>query len=161
MRYKVVPEPHGLDTLRAAHAAVALVPDSVEDCCTRIVDRTAIPSRDAAREWLTFLQALELVRETPQGFERVRTDPDRERLAEAFERRVFGARELLAALDDATVTADEAFEHLRPAVGEWERQRHTDWTAEWRERSRRLLAWAETFGLVAREDDRYRAAERE
>jgi hypothetical protein len=160
MRYKVVPEPRGVETLRAVHETVALVPDSVEDCCTRVVDRTAVPSRDRAREWLTFLQALELVRETSCGFERVRADPDRATLADAFERRVFGARELLAALEEDTLTVEDAFAELGPAVGEWERGRHTDWESEWRVRTRRLLEWAHAFGAVTRTEDGYRTVDR-
>lgn len=159
MRYKVVPEPLGLDVLDAAHGAMPLVPDSVEDCCIRLVDRTAIPSRDAAREWVTFLQALDLVRETPRGYERRRTPVERDVLAETFGERVFGAAELLDALDGAGgLTVDEAFDSLRPAIPEWERDRHTDWESEWRERVRRLLEWAVAFGLVRATDDRYELA---
>jgi len=57
MRYKPVPEPRGVDALLAVRDAVLLVPGTVEDCCTRIRDRTGIASRDAAREWLTFCRA--------------------------------------------------------------------------------------------------------
>lgn len=155
MRYKVVPEPRGLETLRAVHDALPLVPDSVEDCCVRVVDRTDVPARDEAREWLTFCQALELARETPRGFERVRADPDRASLADAFRRRVFGARELLDALEAGSLTHEAAFEALGPAVPRWERDRHADWEREWRERTRRLLEWARAFGLLARDGDAY------
>lgn len=152
MRYKVVPEPRGLETLRAARAAVPLVPNSVEDCCTRVVDRTDVFARDEAREWMTFMQALELVEETPRGFRRTRDDRDVPALADAFERRVFGAAELLDAMEAReAVTVDDAFQLLRAAVPGWERSRHADWKAEWRERVRRLLEWSVTFGLVRNE----------
>jgi hypothetical protein len=149
VRYKVVPEPRDRETLEVVHETLPLVPDSVEECCIRTVDRTTVRSRDAAREWVTFLRALGLAERTPRGFRRVRTDVDREALAGTFRRRVFGAREVLAALDDAgELTPDGAFDHLWPAVPAWERDRHTDPEAEWRERTRRLLEWARILGLV-------------
>jgi hypothetical protein len=157
-RYKVVPDPLGLDTLAAVHAALPLVPDSVEDCCLRVVDRTDVPARDDAREWLTFCQALGLAERTDGGYERVRTDFDTDELAAAYRERVFGARELLAAIeDDGPLTADEAFERLAPGVPGWERDRHTDWEREWRERTGRLLAWACLFDLATRDGERYAA----
>jgi len=161
VRYKIVPPARDRAFLAAAQRAVPLVPGTVEDCCLRIVDDTAAPSRDAAREYLTFLQALELVAETDRGFERRRVDAAEADLADAFERRVFGARELLAALRAAeSLTAEAAFEELREGVPRWERDRHTDWESEWRERAERLLEWSVTFELAVREGDRYRAVDR-
>ncbi|WP_436931602.1 hypothetical protein [Halosimplex halobium] len=160
MRYKIVPPVRDPAFLAAAQRALPLVPGTVEDCCLRIVDETAAPSRDAAREYLTFLQALELAEETPRGFRRRRVDADEAALAEAFEGRVFGASELLAALRAAeSLTLDEAFDEIREHVPRWERDRHTDWAAEWRERTGRLLDWSVEFGLAARDGDRYRAAD--
>jgi hypothetical protein len=157
VRYKIVPPVRDRAFLAAAQRALPLVPGTVEDCCLRIVDETAAPSRDAAREYLTFLQALELAEETPRGFRRRRVDADEAALAEAFEDRVFGASELLGALREAgSLTADEAFAELRETVPQWERDRHTDWAAEWRERTERLLDWSVAFGLAARDGDRYR-----
>lgn len=151
MRYKIVPEPRGLDTLSAVHRAVPLVPERVEDCCVQVVDRTDVPARDDAREWITFLQALELAEETPRGFRRVRTDPETAELADAFRRRVYGAEELLTALDETgPVTAGDAFDRLRPSIPEWEWDRHANPESEWRDRTRRLLAWSVEFGLATR-----------
>ncbi|WP_235728468.1 hypothetical protein [Halosimplex carlsbadense] len=145
--------------LAAAQRAVPLVPGTVEDCCLRIVDETDAPSRDAAREYLTFLEALELVEETSRGFERRRVDVEAVDLGDAFERRVFGAHELLDALREAeSLTVEEAFDELREHVPRWERDRHTDWEAEWRERTERLLNWCVTFDLAVRDGDRYRPA---
>lgn len=159
MRFKVVPEPRDVAFLESAQRAVPLVPGTVEDCCIRMVDRTAAPSRDAAREYLTFLEALELVEETDRGYRRLRVDVGDADLGEAFERRVFGAAEVLDALtENGESTVEEAFDALREHVPRYERDRHPDWEAEWRERTRRLLAWAETFGLVTREGDVYRPA---
>lgn len=150
MRYKTIPEPRSVEFLFAARDAVPLVPGSVEDCCTRIRDTTALASRDAAREVLTFLQALELVAETERGFHRRREERDRTDLADSFRDRVFGVRETLDALSEAdgALEPDDAFEAVRPAVPTWERARHTDWESEWNERVERLLAWAVTFGIV-------------
>lgn len=171
MRYKVVPEPRGVAFLESARRAVPLVPDAVEDCCRRLTEATAISSRDAARDWLAFLEALELVEETPRGYRRRRNDlasggsdadaADEAKLAVAFERRVFGAREVLDALEShGPLTADGAFEHLRERVPRWERERRPDWKDTWRERTRRLLEWSVAFELAARADGRYRIAER-
>ena len=161
MRYKIVPPARDRAFLETAQRAVPLVPGTVEDCCLRIVDDTDAPSRDAAREYLTFLQALELVDETDRGFERRRVSVEEADLADAFERRVFGARESLDALREGeSLTAEEAFERLREHVPRWERDRHTDWEAEWRERTERLLEWSATFDLAVREGDRYRAVDR-
>ncbi len=159
MRYKVVPPVRDVALCREVAAALPLVPGTVEDCCTRIRDRTAVPSRDAAREWLTFCQALGLAAETDRGFHRVREEPDDDALADAFRENVFGAREVLAAAADgptgAGTTVDEAFAALRERVPGWERAREEDWKAAWRERCRRLLAWGVVFGYVERDGDVY------
>lgn len=161
MRYKVVPGPADEELLRAVSAAVPLVPGSVEDCCTRIRDRTAIPSREEARRWLTFCQALGLVNETDRGYYRLRDPPDDDALTAAFEESVFGAREVLDALDsaDQALGAEAAFEAVRETVPRWERDRDPDWEAEWRERARRLVEWAVVFGHLERVDDGYRVAD--
>jgi len=151
MRYKVVPEPVAdLDALADAQRAVPLVPETVEDCCSRLRDRCGLGSRDSARELLTFLEALGLVTETDRGYRRTRTDPDPDVLGDRFRDRVFGAGELLDALADAAepLTADATFDAIRGIVPTWERNRYDDWEREWRERVRRLLAWAVLFEVV-------------
>jgi len=158
MRYKIAPEPRDVEFLEDAQRAVPLVPETVDDCCARLVARTDLSAREAAREYLTFLEALELVAETPRGYERERVKPDRAALADAFERRVFGASELLDALDAAEpLPVAEAFDRLCEHVPRWERERHADWERRWRERTERLLAWAAVFGLVARDGGSFRA----
>ena len=157
VRFKIVPPVRSVDFLRDAAETLPLVPGSVEDCCSRIRDGTAVTSRDEAREYLTFLQALGLVAETDRGFHRVRDAPDDEELAEAFRERVFGAREVLGALSDEPRTVEESFDTLRDAIPRWERDRYEDWEAEWHERTERLLGWAETFGLATESDGQYRA----
>ncbi|MEF8851635.1 MAG: hypothetical protein V5A44_06565 [Haloarculaceae archaeon] len=170
MRYKTAPGPVelvGLEALAAAHDALPLVPEDVDDCCARVVDRTAVPDREEAREWITLLQALDLAEETPRGYRRVRAEvgddsktgaPDA--LADAFEATVFGVAELCEALTTAgPLTVDESFDRLRPAVPAWERERHADWVAVWTGRVERLLAWCVAFGLAECDGDRYRTAE--
>lgn len=161
MRYKVVPPaPADLSTLAEARRAVPLVPGTVEDCCTRIRDRVGLPARDDAREWLTFMQALDLAAETDRGFRR-RDDREREALARAFRERVFGAREVLDHLADAPgpVEADSAFEAVRDEVPAWERSRAPDWEDTWRERVGHLLEWAVLLGLAERADGGYRPSD--
>ena len=160
MRYKVIPGPVDEDLLQAVSEAVPLVPGSVEDCCTRIRDRTALSSREEAREWLTFCQALGLVVETDRGYHRVRDPPEREALAAAFAEGVFGAREAFEAVDSAEGALDttEVFEAVSGVVPRWERDRDPDWEAEWRGRVQRLLEWSVVFGHLERTGERYQPA---
>jgi hypothetical protein len=155
-RVKVVPEPRSLDDLQAVREALPLVPGSIEDCCTRVRDRTFVLSRDEARAWITFLDALGLVDDTDNGFHRTREDIDRETLGERFRERVFGVEELLAILDGEGKTLDEVFEEFRDTVPQWERNRHTDWEAEWQNQVEALLEWAVTFELVTEDGGKYR-----
>ncbi|WP_302081152.1 hypothetical protein [Salinibaculum rarum] len=160
MRYKVVPAPADRALLTDVHEALPLVPGSVEDCCTRIRDRTTVPSRDEAREWLTFATALGLVAETERGYHRVRNPPEPDRLVENFRENVFGVEEVLGALDDAETPLDDsaAFESVRNLVPRWERNRYADWESEWTDKVRLRLAWSEAFGLVTRGDNGYERA---
>lgn len=149
MRYKVVPPVRSVAFLRDAAGTLPLVPGSVEDCCSRVRDGTAVTSRDEARAYLTFMQALGLVAEAERGFHRVRSPPDDAALAAAFRERVFGAREVLDAVAEDPRSVDEAFTAISGEIPTWERDRHEDWEAEWRERTERLLGWAVEFDLVA------------
>ena len=159
MRIKVVPEPADRALLREVHEALPLVPGSVEDCCTRIRDRTSVPSRDAAREWLTFAQALGLAAETDRGFHRVRDPPGDDALATAFPENVFPVEEVLAALADADGPLEtvDVFEAVRDVVPRWERSRHADWESEWQDRGALVLDWCVAFGLAERVGDGYDA----
>jgi hypothetical protein len=180
MRFKVVPalpdavhnEPEAaadpeaaLDLLARARDAVPLVPKSEDDCCMRVVNAGVVGARDDASEWLTFCRALGLVAESDRGYHRVRDAPDpttdagRAALAERFRERVFGAEELLAALDDeGALDAAAAFDRLRDRIPNWERRHHADAAAVWRDRVRNLLDWAVVLDLATRADGRYRPA---
>jgi hypothetical protein len=161
VRFKRVPDPpRDIGRLDRARRAVPLVPDPEADCCARLRERLDLPDRDAARAWLTFLRALELVERTDRGYRRVRPAPGDGAVREAFEERVYGAREALDAVAaDGPLTASEAFDRLRDRVPAWERARSPDWAASWRERTRRLLDWAALLGLVERRDGTYAAVE--
>jgi hypothetical protein len=150
VRYKVVPEPRSPDFLAAVQRAVPLVPDDVEDCCSRVVADTDVSARDDARAWITFAEALELVEETDRGYRRVREPVDAETLAAAYRERVFGVREVLDALDTTgePLSPGEVFPRVEGIVPRWERERYPDWESEWTERVERLLEWARLFGLV-------------
>ena len=157
MKFKVAPEPGGMELLTEAQKALPLVPGSENDCCARLLDRTELTARDDAREWITFLRALGLAEETSSGYRRLRRDPSREELATAFREGVFGVDALLDALDDEPLDEDELFDRFRSHVPNWERHRRPDWESHWRGRVRRLLGWAVVFGLAERVDDEFRA----
>ncbi|WP_336337112.1 hypothetical protein [Haloarcula brevis] len=156
MRYKVAPPVRSRAFLETVRDAIPLVPDSEADCCRAIQTATDVSDRETAQEYLVFLQALGLVAESQRGYYRTRTDPDRTALGTAFEESVFGADVLIAALGPEPVDADAAFDALRGEVPRWERERHADWEAVWRERTGRLLEWAVLFGLVEKTAAGYR-----
>ena len=156
-RYKVAPGPPAMDALRAVHAALPLVPEAVTDCCARVVDRTDVSTREDAREWIAFLEALRLVEETDRGYRRTGADVTAAAVRDSFAERVFGAAELLGALGDAgSLTVEGGFDVLRPSIPGWERERHPDWERVWGDRSRRLLEWCVVFDLATRTGEEYR-----
>jgi len=156
MRYKVAPPARSVAFLRDVQSALPLVPGTVDDCCARIMDRTDLQSRDEAREYLTFVQALGLATETDRGYSQVRDGPADDELCERFREHVFGAREVLETLADGPKTVAACFEIVRDTVPRWERERHVDWEAEWQARTERLLGWAVEFGLLRRQDGKFR-----
>lgn len=165
MRLKPLPEPPAeseggvFDAVAAAQSAVPLVPGTENDCCARLMRREGYQSRDVAREWLTFLRALELVEETDSGFRRTDREPTPEHVRESFRERVFGARETVTVLREADdpLTAETAFERLRETVPGWERHRRNSWVDHWTTRTERLLDWLVLLDLAARTDGGYTA----
>ncbi|MFD1514928.1 hypothetical protein [Halomarina rubra] len=164
MKFKVVPEPRSLTFVREATLALPLVPGSEDDCCARLMADADVASRDAAKEWLTFLRALGLLAESDGKYYQTRTDPDDAELARAFRERVHPVDDLLAVLDAAEesgatpLSPEAAYERVRQRVPQWERSRRTDWEDVWLTRVERALAWAETFGFAERVDDGYSPA---
>jgi hypothetical protein len=158
VRFKLLPEPPAsLDRIAEAQAAVPLVPGTEDDCCARLMRRVGFPSRDVARTWLTFLRALELARETDDGFVRERTEPTPEHVRDAFERRVYGASEVVASLDaDEPKSIDDLFDGFEERVPTWETHRAAaDWRDVWRDRIERLLGWAVLLDLATERDGGY------
>ncbi|WP_458205812.1 hypothetical protein [Haladaptatus sp. NG-SE-30] len=161
MKFKLVPEaPDAIAFLADAQRAVPLVPGTEDDCCTRLMRRLDLPSRDVARTWLTFLRALELAEETRSGFVRIRRDPERDELAEAFETRVYGATTVLDLLSEhESLSEEDVFDHFRDEIPTWERHKDPSRVEDvWRERVGNLLDWAVLFGLAERTDGAYRRA---
>ncbi|EMA49963.1 MULTISPECIES: hypothetical protein [Halococcus] len=159
MKFKIVPAPRSHEFVAEAQQALPLIPSSENDCCARLVDRTALDARETAREWVTFLRALGLAEETESGYRRLRRDPDLADLAAAFRETVFGADAVLDVLDaaDEPLGVEEVYERFREEVPNWERYRRADWDDEWRKRVERLLDWAVVFGLAERVDGAYRS----
>ncbi|WP_255195177.1 hypothetical protein [Halorarius litoreus] len=158
MKFKVVPPaPDSLDRLEAVWKGVPIVPDAEESCCARLMQDAAVPAQDEAKEWLTFCRALGLAEEGPRGYSRVRGAFDPDALATRFTEHVYAADEALAVLADADdpLAPDAVFDRLRDRVPAWERQRSTDWTETWTERTARILAWAALFGLAAERPNGY------
>jgi len=158
VKFKLLPEPPAsLDRVAEAQRAVPLVPGSEDDCCARLMRRVGFQTRDVARTWLTFLRAVELARETDSGFVREHAEPTPEHLRDAFERRVYGAGEVLASLDDEEPTSvDDAFEGFESRVPVWETHRAAaDWRDVWRERVERILGWAVLLDLATERDGGY------
>lgn len=158
MRLKPLPEPPAdLDAVADAQSAVPLVPGSENDCCARLMRREGYESRDVAREWLTFLRALELATETDSGFKRTDREPTPEHIRASFRDRVFGASETLEVLREASgpLTVDEVFDGFREVVPGWERHRRSSWVDHWEQRTERLLEWLVLLDLVGQGDDGY------
>lgn len=158
MRLKPLPQPPAeLEAVADAQSAVPLVPGSENDCCARLMRREGYESRDVAREWLTFLRALELATETESGFKRTGREPTPENLRESFRERVFGASETLDVLGEADgpLTTAEVFDRFRETVPGWERHRRSSWVDHWEARTERLLGWLVLLELAARDEDGY------
>ena len=161
VRLKPVPEPPAsIDDLESVRKTLPLVPKDEDDCCRRVMDRYGVPGRDDARTWITFLRALGLVAEAERGFHRTRDAPDPDELATRFRDGVYGAREVLEALDGADGALDPAsvFEEVDEIVPQWERHKDPAWRRTWTERVEHLLGWAVLFGLATHTPDGYRPA---
>jgi len=157
VRLKPVPDPPtALDDLRELQRAVPLVPGSTDDCCARLRDRCDLPDRQTANDWLAFLRALGLVRETSRGFVRSDAEPTPELVREGLREGVLLVPEALSALRAATpadpLTPDALFEATRESVPRHDRARDPEWEATWRDRSARLLVWLALVDLAERVD---------
>lgn len=122
------------------------------------MERAGAPDRATSGEWLEFLCALGLARETDGGFVRTGDDLDHDTLAENFRRGVVLADEVVEAVetDDHPLSVDEVFDVVREGVPRWEQQKRDDWQDFWRDQVERRLAWAALFGFVEEQEGAYR-----
>jgi len=163
MRFKHVPRaPGDVDRVFEARQAVPLVPDTQDDCCTRLMERVGFPARDEAAKWLTFLRALGLVAEHERGYARTREDVDPEVLADRFLDGVFLApavRDAVATAEDPP-TASEVFDAVASEVPQYERNKYPNsWREVWGDTVARELDWLALLGeLEATDDSRYAVA---
>lgn len=159
MKRKPVPEPPAtLVDVEDYRRALPLVPGSEGDCCRRLMERADAPDRSTSGEWLEFLCAIGLARETETGFVRTREDIDRAGLAESFRSGVVLADEVIEAVDDADepLSMDDVFDRVRDGVPQWERMKRDDWQDFWRDQVERRLEWAVLLGFVEKQDGGYR-----
>lgn len=165
MQFKPLPEPptasEPIATVEAVRAALPPEPDPDLDCCARVLAETAVESRDAAADWLTFLRALELAEEGPSGFTRTRRDPNPEHLRTAFRDRLYGVDRVLEILAEADepLSSEAVYDRFKDDVPTYEQYRWSErLEAVWSERLDRLLEWAVLLDLAERVDDGYRPA---
>jgi len=144
MRFKWVPEPPAtIGQLTAIHRAIPLVPATESTCLQRLVDReTAIDSREAANQWLTFLRAIDAIERTPRGYRRQHTELTAAELHTRVLDRIYGARELHEVLAAADQPMDiETIVDRGADLPTWEQYHHTDHQQVHRRRQRRLAEW--------------------
>ncbi len=153
MRLKPVPEPPtDLDTLSAFQRAVPLVPGSEDDCCARLRDRQNLANRQVANDWLAFLRALGLARETSRGFVRTDAEVTPELVRDGLRDGVLFVPETLtllrAASTEEPVTPGSLFTATRESVPRHDRARDPSWERTWHERADRLLRWLTLVDLA-------------
>lgn len=142
MRYKPVPPaPESLDAVARARDSLPASLDPDVDCCARVMDAVDV-DRAGAADWLVFLTALGLLRESGGKYAQTNARVDRDALAAALLENVYGARELADALgEEDEVTAGTVVSRVSARRN--------------RERVERLFDWFCLFGVVARNDDGY------
>lgn len=159
MKRKPVPEPpERLDDVEEYRRALPLVPGTEDDCCRRLMDRAAVPDRSTSGEWLEFLCALGLARETGGGFVRTRDDVDHDALAENFRAGVVLADEVVETIEsaDQPLSPEAVFDRVMEQVPKWEQRKRDDWQDFWLEQVTRRLRWAGLLGLVEEHGGVYR-----
>lgn len=163
MRFKHVPAaPDTVDRVFEARRAVPLVPNSQDDCCTRLMERVGFPERDEAAKWLTFLRALGLVAEHETGYARTREDVDPEALADRFLDGIYLGEAVheTVAQSETPRTADEVFDAVNDRVPQYERHKYPQtWQEVWGDVVARELDWLVVLGRLSKTDDgRYTTA---
>ena len=159
-RLPPAPEPGATahETIETARDAVGRVPDSEADCCARVSEAINVERR-AARDWLTLLRALGLVKRSAGEYRRTDDDVDRATLRRRVFTAVYGAREVFDALPgpdgEARSAADVVGAVRQPT---WEHHRHVDPGAAWARHVERLLNWLTAVGAVEQGAEGYRRA---
>lgn len=159
-RLPPAPEPGATahETIETARDAVGRVPDSEADCCARVSEAINVDRR-AARDWLTLLRALGLVKRSAGEYRRTDDDVDRATLRRRVFTAVYGAREVFDALPgpdgEARSAADVVGAVRQPT---WEHHRHVDPGAAWARHVERLLNWLTVVGAVEQGAEGYRRA---
>lgn len=159
-RLPPAPEPGATahETIETARDAVGRVPDSEADCCARVSEAINVDRR-AARDWLTLLRALGLVKRSAGEYRRTDDDVDRATLRRRVFTAVYGAREVFDALPgpdgEARSAADVVGAVRQPT---WEHHRHVDPGAAWARHVERLLNWLTAVGAVEQGAEGYRRA---
>ncbi|MEY7849511.1 hypothetical protein AB7C87_09990 [Natrarchaeobius sp. A-rgal3] len=164
MRFKPVPDPPA--DLEAVAAVVAAVPAKSDtspgdvDCCSRLIERTGVGSREAAQTWLTFLRALELVAAERGRYRRTGREVERNSLRDAFCERVQDGSTVLAVLEASSVPlgSEAVTDRVRERSTRRERGRSSSGSRPSEEKRRvedverveRLLEWAVLFDLAER-----------
>lgn len=115
--------------------------------------------RRTARDWLTLLRALGLVERTAGEYRRTEGEVDDATLRERFVAEVYGAREVVAALDGPS-GARRPVSAVVDTVPQptWERHRHAEPAAAWTRHVERLLDWLAALGAVEQSEEGYRWA---
>lgn len=151
MQYRQLPPAGTLSDIEAIWQAVPQTPDKTDDCCQRLVDRTAIANRTHASQWLVFLTALGCVQED-DGYFRGEQLPSETALADTFEQHLFGVGTILEQLNcaDGPRTREEVLNYLPERTYQRiERVEHPE------EYLTRLLEWAVTFGHIEQTEHGY------
>jgi hypothetical protein len=144
------------DRLRTARGALSHVPDPEADCCARVGEAMAV-DRQTARDWLTLLRALGLVERSGGDYRRTEGEAEDATLRERFVSEVYGAREVVDALEGP----DGAFRRASSVVDAvpqptWERHRSAEPEAAWTRHVERLLDWLVALGAAERAETGYR-----
>ncbi len=155
MKYKVVPPVRDRSFIETATKSLPVVPASEADCCGRLQADTLIESRDVAKQWITFLQALGYVAEADGKYYQDRSPPAE--LKTAFLDGVYGAQTVVETVADSdrSLREGEVYEAVKAIVPQYERSRRTDWETVWETRIVRLLDWGVEFELLVSSEAGY------
>lgn len=156
---RLPPAPASIDAVLAVRKLVPLVPATDAACQSRLQRRGPAQTAEEARDWLTLLGSLSVIRSSDSGLVRTRESVTPEVIADRFPSAVLGVETICTALErDGPLTAAELSEPIVDLAPGWERRRSPTWRDTWRAACDRLLAWLVLVGLLDRTVDRYALA---